>query len=128
MYKKMISSVAVAGFLLFGAAGLSTAQSSMPMHHHKTMHKKVSITGCLMKGNEAGEYSMKANGKMYGLTSQKVKLMDHVGHEVMVKGYITPESAEGSEANEQNSGAMEAGGDIDVTVTHLKMISTTCSQ
>ena len=46
-------------------------------------------------------------------------------HKVTVKGYITPKSAEGSEANEPSS-TKEKGGDIDMTVTSLKMISTTC--
>lgn len=130
MYKAMIStlsSVTVAGFLLVGAGGLAGAQnmSSAPSHMNKA--HKASITGCLQKGDEANEYSMKtSDGKMYGLTSKKVQLSDHVGHQVTLHGYITPESAEGSEANEQPS-ANAKGGDIDMTVTKLKMISTTCA-
>jgi hypothetical protein len=90
-------------------------------------HHNTSITGCLQKGDEAGEYSMKtADGKLYGLTSKKVQLSEHVGHKVMLRGYITPESAEGSEQNEQSSAGAEKGGDIDMTVTQLKMISTSC--
>ena len=129
MYKatmSMMSSLAIAGFLLVGSGSLAGAQSMSQSHMHGHMHK-TTITGCLHKDDEAGEYSMKApNGKMYGLTSKKVDLSEHVGHKVKLHGYITPESAEGSEPNEQSSG-MEKGGDIDMTVTSLKMISKTCS-
>lgn len=125
MYKSIlsvISSLAVAGFLFLGMGGSANAQTTSTMHHKN--HKTV-VTGCLQKGDEANEYSIKApDGKMYGLTSTKVDLSQHVGHKVTVHGYITPESAEGNEANENAAG--EKGGDIDVTVTSLKMASKTC--
>jgi len=126
-----ISSLAMAGFLLLGSGGIASAQTSMSnttkAHHGWHHHHRASATGCLQKGNEAGEYSIKAsNGKTYGLTSTKVQLADHVGHKVKVRGYITPESAEGTEANEAAS-ANEKGGDIDLTVTSLKMISKSCN-
>ena len=132
MYKAIfatISSFAMAGFLLLGSGGLASAQTntSDTATATHTKHHHASATGCLQKGDEAGEYSLKAsNGKMYGLTSTKVQLEDHVGHKVKVRGYITPESAEGTEANQASSGA-EKGGDIDMTVTSLKMISKSCS-
>ena len=138
MYKatmSAISSLAIAGFLMLGSSSLAGAQSMSPSHMHSHMHMhmhKKTITGCLQKGDESGEYSMKtANGKMYGLTSKKVDLSEHVGHKVKLHGYITPESAEGAEANQQSAGtangSMEKGGDIDMTVTSLKMVSKTCS-
>lgn len=129
MYKATIStmsSLAIAGFFLLGTGGFANAQSTSTMHAHMRNGHRTSITGCLQKGDEAGEYSMKtSDGKMYGLTSKKVQLADHVGHKVTLHGYITPESAEGSEPNEQPS-TTEKGGDIDMTVTSLKMISTSC--
>lgn len=124
MYKSIISaisSLAVAGFLLMGTGSTASGQNMSNMH--KKEHK-ATVTGCLQKGDEAGEYSISAHGKMYGLTSSKVMLGDHVGHKVTVHGYITPESAEGAEANENAAG--EKGGDIDMTVTSLKMVSKTC--
>lgn len=126
MYKSilsMLSGLAIAGFLLMGTGSGASAQTKSTMH--KMHHKTTSVTGCLQKGDEANEYSIKSsNGKMYGLTSTKVQLSEHVGHKVKVRGYITPESAEGNEANENAAG--EKGGDIDMTVTSLKMISKTC--
>lgn len=118
MYKSILSviaSLAVAGFLLVGTGSTASAQNMRNMHRNQ---HKATVTGCLQKGDEAGEYSIKARGKMYELTSAKVMLGDHVGHKVTVHGYITPETAEGS----QNA----AGGDIDMTVTSLKMVSKTC--
>ncbi|MGH9587194.1 MAG: hypothetical protein ACRD3F_09605 [Acidobacteriaceae bacterium] len=128
MYRATISalsSIAVACFFLLGTSGLASAQSTAKMHS-QMKHHSTSITGCLQKGDEAGEYSMKtADGKAYGLTSKKVKLAGHVGQKVKVRGYITPESAE-TEQNEQPSAGAEKGGDIDMTVTSLKMISRSC--
>ena len=130
MYKSIlsvVSSLAVAGFLFMGAGGNASAQTMSTMHHKG---HKATVTGCLQKGDEANEYTIKApDGKMYALTSTKVKNSEHLGHKVTVHGNITPESAEGKESNE-NAGGMpaagEKGGDIDMTVTSLKMISTTC--
>lgn len=121
----------MAGFLLLGAGGLASAQqtnmSNTTNATHTRHHHRASATGCLQKGNETGEYSLKAsNGKTYGLTSTKVQLENHVGEKVKVRGYITPESAEGTEANEASSGT-EKGGDIDMTVTSLKMVSKSCN-
>ena len=127
----LISSLALAGLFLLGTSGLASAQDTTTTQSTTTTkthmhHKMTSITGCLQKGDEANEYSVKtSDGKMYGLTSKKVQLAEHVGHNVKLTGYITPESAEGTEANEKSSG-MGKGGDIDMTVTSLKMISTTC--
>ena len=127
----LISSLALAGLFLLGTSGLASAQDTTTTQSTTTTkthmhHKMTSITGCLQKGDEANEYSVKtSDGKMYGLTSKKVQLAEHVGHNVKLMGYITPESAEGTEANEKSSGTKK-GGDIDMTVTSLKMISTTC--
>lgn len=125
MYKSilsLLSSLAVAGFLLMGTGSNANAQKTANMHHKE---HKATVTGCLQKGDEAGEYSIKApDGKTYGLTSKTVNLSEHVGHKVKVHGYITPESAEGNEANENAAG--EKGGDIDMTVTSLKMEHGAC--
>lgn len=79
--------------------------------------KTMTVTGCLQKGDEADEFSIAENGKTYGLRSRTVKLADHLGHKVSVTGRFKPEK------NEAEKGK-EAG---DITVTSLKMISTSCS-
>lgn len=76
----------------------------------------MSVTGCLQKGDEAGEFSISENGKTYGLRSKAVKLGDHLGHKVTVTGRFKPEKHEAEKGK-------EAG---DITVTSLKMVSTSC--
>jgi hypothetical protein len=61
----------------------------------KTAGTKTTVTGCLQKGDEAGEYSITGeDGKTYGLRSKTVKLSQHLGHKVTVTGTLRAESAE----------------------------------
>lgn len=93
----------------------------------KAASSKTTVTGCLQKGDEAGEYSITGeDGKTYGLRSKTVKLSQHLGHKVTITGTLRPESTEKekSEAEEhQKKGAAEAG---DIRVTDLQMVSDTC--
>jgi len=88
---------------------------------------KTTVTGCLQKGDEAGEYSITGeDGKTYGLRSTTVKLSQHLGHKVSVTGTLRPESAEkekGEAEEHEKNEAAEAG---DIRVTQLKMVSDTC--
>lgn len=78
--------------------------------------QNMTVTGCLAKGDEAGEFAITQDGKTYGLRSKNVKLADHLGHKVSVTGKFQPEKDEAEKGK-------EAG---DITVTSLKMISTSC--
>ena len=93
----------------------------------KSGSSKTTVTGCLQKGDEAGEYSITGeDGKMYGLRSKTVKLSPHLGHKVTVTGTLRPESAEkekGEAEEHEKKGATEAG---DIRVTDLKMLSDKC--
>jgi len=90
--------------------------------------KAVSVTGCLVKGDEPKEvWLAEKSGRIYGLESSKIELNAHLGHRVIVTGYILPEGKEeaGEEAQKQNkTGKREAA---DFRVLTLKMISTTCT-
>lgn len=88
---------------------------------------KTTVTGCLQKGDEAGEYSITGeDGKTYELRSKTIKLSQHLGHKVTVTGTLRAESAEKekgeAEEHEKKEGA-EAG---DIKVTDLKMVSDKC--
>lgn len=93
----------------------------------KKAGSKTTVTGCLQKGDEAGEYSITGeDGKTYGLRSTTVKLSQHLGHKVSVTGTLKPESAEkekGEAEEHEKNEAAEAG---DIRVTQLKMVSETC--
>src|SRR6266478_2793637 len=87
-----------------------------------TNGKAVSVTGCLQKGDEAGEYSITSeDGKRYGLRSKAVDLSRHLGHKVTVAG--TKMREENEEKEEKQSGGGEYA---DLRVTNLKMISQSC--
>jgi len=100
--------------------------SSLPAHaqDQKSQTAKaggnVTVTGCLQKGDEAGEFSITgADGKTFGLRSTSVKLDEHLGHKVTVTGKLKAEEKE-----EKHENTKEVG---DLDVTNLKMVSTSCS-
>ncbi|SRR5712692_534989 len=99
----------------------------------KPAHPTQSVTGCLQKGDEPGEFAITgADGNTWGLYSKTVKLEPHIGHEVTVTGSATHESAAKEKAEEKKEGKMEkAAGKKeygDLQVTDLKMISDTCKK
>jgi hypothetical protein len=84
--------------------------------------KAVAVTGCLQKGDEAGEYSITSeDGKRYGLRSKTVALAKHVGHKVTVTGTQMREENEAKESKESGEGEY-----ADLRVTDLKMVSDSC--
>jgi len=92
----------------------------------------MTVTGCLQKGDEAGEFSIAGeDGKLWGLRSSTVKLEDHVGHKVTVAGTARAESKaeakkEKKEGEVENAAQKEEYRDL--RVTSLKMISDTCAK
>jgi hypothetical protein len=95
----------------------------------KELPKTSSVTGCLVKGDEPKEvWLAQKDGRIYGLESSKIDLNAHLGHKVIVTGYVQPDGKEeaGEEAQKQNkTGKRETA---DFRVITLKMISTTCTQ
>ncbi|HVC47939.1 MAG TPA: hypothetical protein VND90_11880 [Terracidiphilus sp.] len=97
------------------------------------MHGAIKVTGCLQKGESMNEFSLTGkNGKTWELHSKAVKLSEHVGHTVTVTGvpHHETKAEEAKEAKTEpaetpGAEAKEAG---DLLVTHLKMVSKTCTQ
>ena len=91
--------------------------------------KIVRITGCLVRGDEPGEvWLAQEDGEIYGLESGKIDLNAHLGHKVMVTGYVLPEAKEevGEEAQKENrTGKRESA---DFRVRALKMTGKSCTQ
>lgn len=109
------------------ALALGTYLTPATGAQEKSSTAKTSVTGCLQKGDEPGEYSIKAeDGKTFGLRSKTVNLSKHLGHKVTVTGTLRPESAEKEkgEAQETKSNEMTEAGDI--RVSSLKMVSEQC--
>ena len=84
--------------------------------------KAVTVTGCLQKGDEAGEYSITSeDGKRYGLHSKAVDLSKHLGHQVTVTG--TKMRGQNEEKEKKEAGGGEYA---DLRVTNIQHISETC--
>ena len=115
----MLTKYVLAAALALGLGSLAwTAQESQTKSG-----KSMTVTGCLQKGDEAGEYSITGeDGKRYGLhASKSVDLSKHLGHKVTVTGSKMREENEAKEKHEAGEG--EAA---DLRVTSVKHISEGC--
>ena len=114
--------------LVFASSlGLGTGLAQTPSG--KEPPKAVSVTGCLVKGDEPKEvWLAKKDGTIYGLESSKIELNAHLGHKVIVTGYVLPEGKEeaGEEAQKQNKAVKRETADFRVLT--LKMINKSCTQ
>jgi hypothetical protein len=95
----------------------------------KSANPVKSVTGCLQKGDEPGEFAIKGeDGKVWGLRSSAVKLEDHVGHKVTITGSASAES----KAEEKKEGEVEKASNKeeygDIRVASLKMVSDSCNK
>jgi hypothetical protein len=119
---KLLATLVFASSLGLGA-GLAQTQSG------KEPPKTSSVTGCLVKGDEPKEvWLAQRDGRIYGLESSKIDLNAHLGHKVIVTGYVLPEGKEepGDETRKENKASKRETADFRVLT--LKMISTTCTQ
>src|SRR5229473_6737570 len=84
-------------------AQYGNAQEKQEKKPEKAAHTQT-VTGCLQKGDEAGEFSITGeDGKTWGLHSTSVKLDQHLGHKVTVTGSTTQET----KAEEKKEGQVE---------------------
>src|SRR5437879_5177610 len=82
--KLSILTIAAVGILTLAVCATSQEKATKM----GKMGKNTSVTGCLQKGDEAGEFNLTAeDGKTYGVRSNSVKLADHVGHKVTITGH-----------------------------------------
>lgn len=128
--KAKIAIAFLALFMFAGIAGLAAAQDTT-----KTTHKKTrTLTGCLQKGDDTNEYRLTtAKGGTWEIKSDSLKLGDHVGHTVTITGVVSNATLHGAK-EDAKAEAKEHGVDKDstehghMTVTHLKMVSESCSK
>ena len=114
------------GLLVFGLA-LSAYIVPSASAQEKSAGGKTTVTGCLQKGDETGEYSITGeDGKTYGLRSKSVNLSQHLSHKVTVTGTLRAESAEKEKAEAEEHEKKEAAEAGDIRVTDLKMVSDKC--
>ena len=119
-----VSSV-VAGVGIAIASSVAVGGTAQAAGRHVAVAAADTVTGCLTKGDEKGEYTLTGkDGKKYGLSSTKVDLSKHLGHTVTVVGTKYKEQEEAKPEKGEKSEAPEEGGDL--RVTSLKMVSATC--
>jgi hypothetical protein len=121
--------ISVSAFAQYGQESNAkpTAQESQ---EKKSAKGAKTVTGCLQKGDEPDEFSIKGeDGKVWGLKSSSVKLEEHLGHKVSVTGSVSEES-KAEEKREKKEGEVEKAANKeeygDIRVTALKMISDSC--
>jgi lipid-binding SYLF domain-containing protein len=112
------------------AEAKSEAKSEARSEARSEAKENVTITGCLQKGDDAGEFSIVArDGKTWELHSNSIKLDNHLGHTVTVTGPRTHESKAQEKAEEKREGVVKASSKeeyADLGVTSLKMVSESC--
>lgn len=114
-----------ASYILALVLALSFGSLTVAAQEKTTGGKAVTVSGCLQKDGEAGEYSITSeDGKRYELRSKTVGLAKHVGRRVSVTGTQMREENEAKEEKEaKESGEGEYA---DLRVTNLKMVSDSC--
>ena len=118
----MKRNIAWASYILAFVLALGFGALAGTTQEKTTNGKAVSVTGCLQKGDEAGEYSITSeDGKRYALRSKTVGLAQHVGRKMTVTGTQVREENEEKEKKEAGGGEY-----ADLRVTSLKMISEGC--
>ena len=125
----MLSKQRLAIFLLLGPCFLAFAKTGQEADRKP---HTITVTGCLRQGEVVDRFHIVGrDGKAYTLRSSAVKLADHVGHSVTVKGVLKHDSRrddydfEGSEVNEEY-GKGKIADYVDLEVTGLKMVAGAC--
>jgi hypothetical protein len=86
-----------------------------------------SITGCLSKGDDAGEFKVTVNdGSTWEVKSKTVKLSPHVGHTVTVTGEVWQSDMHGAKEKTKDAVDPKAKEHGHLNVTKVEMVSDSC--
>ena len=87
------------------------------------------LTGCLSKGESAGEYSLVTpGGNTWEIESKTVKLANHVGHTVTVSGRVSNAAMHGAKEKTKEVVDPNAKEHGHLTATDLAMVSSSCKK
>ena len=101
------------------AQGTTMGAETKTKGEAKGEHK---VKGCIR--SEGGKYSLEdAKGHTYALNTSE-DLSAHVGHEVVIHGAVSGGGASEMSKTETSAGA--AGGNKEIAVTKVEMVSETC--
>ena len=109
--------------LMFVCGTLMANAQDADKSHAKTR----SITGCLQNGDNSHEYKLIAkDGGRWDLKSDSVNMSEHVGHTVKVTGVVSNATAHNMKEDIKQGVGKDEHETGDMTVTNLKMVSTSC--
>jgi hypothetical protein len=126
----------VTGLFLFLMLGLCSVLAVAQDATSDTKGKATTrtITGCLQKGDSSDEFNLVANdGSTWEVKSTQANLADHVGHTVNVTGVVENNKMHNLKEDAKDT-AHDTGMKKDnrehghLTVTDVKMVSSSCSQ
>ena len=122
-------------FLCLVLAGMTASAGFAQDAAPKSKAEVRSITGCLSKGDSAGEYLLTGkDGSTWEVHSNTaVNLSNHVGHTVTLKGVVANAKAHNLKEDAKTTAADTGVKKTDtehghLKVTSLKMVSESCSQ
>jgi hypothetical protein len=126
----------IKGLALFTLAASCCAGSCLAQETAKPKPKSEirTITGCLTKGDGAGEFVLTTNdGSTWELRSPTVKMSGHVGHTVSAHGVVSNAKIHNLK-EDAKSAAVDSGAKKSDTehghlkVTSLKMVANSCKE
>jgi hypothetical protein len=106
------------------AAPILTAQETTKQDKSAEVRN---ITGCLAKGDSAGEFKVTASdGSTWEVKSKTVKLSPHVGHTVTVTGEVWHPDMHGAKEKAKSAVDADAKEHGHLNVTKVEMVSDSC--
>jgi hypothetical protein len=87
------------------------------------------LTGCLSKGESAGEYKLVTpEGNTWEIHSKTVKLASHVGHTVTISGRVSNPAMHGAKEKTKEVVDPNANEHGHLTATDIAMVSGSCKK
>jgi hypothetical protein len=125
----MRSKLALSLFALSSFALLPTASfaNNAKQDRDDDRGKVREMTGCLQR--EGDDYELMAdNGSTWELKGDRDRLADHVGHTVRVTGTVDHEKVHDAKERAKETTENHPNEHSHLTVTHVKMVSRSCSR
>jgi hypothetical protein len=127
-FKTLLMLAALTSLMTLGALAQDTTTTGKSKTDTRT------ITGCVTKGDSAGEYLLTANdGSTWEVRSSQVALADHLGHTVSATGVVSHPKMhnmkEDAKDTAKDSGMTKSNTEHGhMKITDVQMVSSSCQQ
>ena len=121
-------------FAVFASLLSLTAYAQDTTTTEKSKAENRTVTGCLTKGDSAGEYVLTAHdGSTWELRSSQTSLADHLGHTISATGVVSHVKMhnlkEDAKDAAKDSGMAKSNTEHGhMKVTDVQMVSSSCQQ